>query len=149
MTFHIREDNAPDVVEAPGFTPALVALFEQFNTLGASLLEATALRIGLPINHLRDQMGNSLLRAAYYPGRPDEGDAVICGARHRDINMLTILLAQEEGLELEYEGRMIPVTITDPNALVVNCALMLEHLTNGRFRAGWHQVRRRAGVSRR
>ncbi|MDB5245254.1 MAG: oxidoreductase [Parcubacteria group bacterium] len=148
-TFHIRRGHAPYVYEIPSFTHWLYVMLEEFEKLSIPLLKATALSLGLEKEALSSQMGNGLLRAAHYGANdPNDKNPPPGAGAHTDINVLTILLAPQAGLELWYEDTWVPITINDPNTLIINCGDMLEHFTNGHYKSGLHRVVPTPGVAR-
>lgn len=141
--------------EIAGFRETFTELFAQFDKVGARVLEAIAVNLGLE-RHWFDpaiEEGNSVLRLLHYPpvGK-DAGGAIRAGA-HEDINLITLLLgAQEAGLELlGKDGRWLSVAPPE-GALVVNIGDMLQRLTNHVLPSTTHRVRNpngeRAGHSR-
>lgn len=152
--FHVLEDNMIDVPEVPDFLEINKALFGEFQRVYNRLLDAVALSLDLEEDYFRDQTGNSLLRILHYPAQDDpqtsderieevtRGGNVngMCASRHTDINMLTLLLARQPGLELLHQGTWKKMLISDPDVLIVNCGDMLEHLTNGLYGSGEHRV---------
>ena len=146
-------DNVwPDYPE--GFKETFLALYAEFDRVGAKLLAAIARHLGLApdwfVEPVRD--GNSVLRLLHYPPVPPDAPGVRAGA-HEDINLITLLLgAEEAGLQLlDRDGRWLPV---DPpaGALVVNVGDMLQRLTNHVLPSTTHRVvnppPERRGVSR-
>lgn len=134
-----------------GFNSMTSRLFLQFNQNYLLLLQAIAESLDMPTDYFDKKAGNSIFRAIDYP--PMENPLVddeaatkggnitgMCATKHTDINMLTLLEAREPGLQLWHDLQWIPVTITEPNVIVVNCGDMLEHLTNGIYRSGLHRV---------
>ena len=83
--------------------------------------------------------GNSLMRLLHYPKNPPK-DAIWGGA-HTDINFFTILpRATARGLQvLNAEGNWIDVIVPD-GAFIINCADMLENLSNGYYKSSVHRV---------
>src|SRR5690606_22522174 len=152
--FHVLEDHMIEVPEVPEFSLVNEALFREFQRVYHILLRAVALSLDLPENYFVEKTGDSLLRVLHYPAhdnptaedeRVEEltpgGNVVgMCASRHTDINMLTLLLARQAGLQLLYHGKWLPMLISDPNILIVNCGDMLQHLTGGRYRSGEHRV---------
>ncbi|MDB4991912.1 MAG: hypothetical protein JWL75_157 [Parcubacteria group bacterium] len=156
---HMRDGQMPFVEEVPGLNVYLSHLSVNFQLVTRMLLQGVALSLDLPEYHFDPLLKNSLLRALHYPANdhPTEhesdliegGNAIgMCAAPHTDINMLTLLLAREPGLELWHEGQWMPITITDSNSLIVNGADMLRHLTGGRYKSGLHRVICKPGVAR-
>ncbi|HWB28095.1 MAG TPA: 2-oxoglutarate and iron-dependent oxygenase domain-containing protein [Chitinophagaceae bacterium] len=144
-------NDIPFVKEIPAFTPACMRLFDEFRKVSVTLYRATALSLGLPENYFDDKEGNSVMRAIHYPAHEsplaDDGEATaggnyagMCASKHTDINMITLLLARERGLELWHGNTWAPITITNPNVLIVNCGDMLEYVTGGRYKSGLHRV---------
>ncbi len=144
-------DEIPFVSEIPAFTPACMALFDEFRKVSLTLFQATALSLNLPEDYFDKKEGNSAMRAIHYPAHEnplaDDGEinaggnyAGMCASKHTDINMITLLLAREPGLELWHKNHWVPIIITNPNMLIVNAGDMLEHLTGGRYKSGLHRV---------
>lgn len=160
--FHVPEDHVVDVAEVPHFSANNRALFRTFDECYDILLEAVASSLGLHSDFFSERAGNSLLRVLHYPANenPQNEDARVeevtpggnvvgmCASRHTDINMLTLLLARDPGLQLMHNGQWLPIHISDPDLLIVNCGDMLEHLTGGRYRSGEHRVVCEPGIER-
>lgn len=150
--FHVYPNDTPNVSEYQAFKYHVDTMWYQFNALANHIMES----IAICINEDKDffetkESGYSILRGIHYPTSEnplqDENDFTpggnalgMCASKHTDINMITLLLAKEAGLQLFYENQWFPVTITDPNVLIVNVGDMLEHLTNGEFVSGLHRV---------
>ncbi|HVX48972.1 MAG TPA: 2OG-Fe(II) oxygenase family protein [Chitinophagaceae bacterium] len=144
-------NDIPFVKELPAFTPACMTLFDEFRKVSITLYRATALSLKLPEDYFDKKEGNSIMRAIHYPAHDapvaDDGGVNhggnyigMCASKHTDINMITLLLAREPGLELWHNNRWAPITITNPNMLIVNCGDMLEYITGGRYKSGLHRV---------
>ncbi|KND50030.1 MAG: Oxidoreductase [Parcubacteria bacterium C7867-008] len=157
--WHTHKGECPDVEELPSFTLTQQMLYEEFTRVYRLVMQGVALSLGLPGNHFDFLEGDSLTRALHYPAHdnPQDDDAAIrrggnivgmCAAAHTDINMLTLLLAREPGLQLWHEGEWMSAHITNPNVLIVNVGDMLEHLTGGRYRSGKHRVVCQPGLER-
>lgn len=153
--------DIPFVKELPAFTPACMQLFAEFRKVSMQLYAATALSLGLQEDYFEAKEGNSIMRAIHYPANDtvtdndDEAEAIaggnyigLCASKHTDINMITLLLAREPGLELWHHNQWAPITITDPNLLIVNGGDMLQHLTGGRYKSGLHRVVCQKGIER-
>jgi isopenicillin N synthase-like dioxygenase len=130
--------------DAPaGFRAAALDLYRALDELGARLLEAIALDLGLERDWFADKVdrGNSILRAIHYPPIADAPEGAVRAARHEDINLITLLIgSKEQGLEiLTREGQWVPVT-TLPGSIVVNVGDMLQRLTNHVYPSTTHQV---------
>jgi isopenicillin N synthase-like dioxygenase len=149
--FQIGKDRTVNVLEIPRFERVTRLLFDGFRDKSLVLLEAIALSLGLQSSYFSEKEGNSIMRAIEYPANEnplaDDGVATaggnvigMCASKHTDINMITLLEAQEEGLQLWYKNSWLPITITDPDVIVVNAGDMLQHLTGGRYISGLHRV---------
>jgi isopenicillin N synthase-like dioxygenase len=128
--------------EIPGFPATMQALFAAFDAVGARILSAIAIDLGLPANWFDDAVrdGNSILRLLHYPPVAPDADGIRSGA-HEDINLITLLLgAEEAGLELRTrEGKWLAVD-PPPGVLVVNVGDMLQRLTNHVLPSTSHRV---------
>jgi isopenicillin N synthase-like dioxygenase len=128
--------------EVPGLKETFLALYAEFDRVGARLLSAIALYLGLApdwfVEPVRD--GNSVMRLLHYPPVSPEAPGVRAGA-HEDINLITLLLgAEEAGLELlDRDGRWLAVNPPE-GALVVNVGDMLQRLTNHVLPSTTHRV---------
>jgi isopenicillin N synthase-like dioxygenase len=126
----------------PEFKAVFTELFAEFDRVGAQLLSAIALYLGLAsdwfVEPVRD--GNSVLRLLHYPPISADASGIRAGA-HEDINLITLLLgAEEAGLQLlDRDGQWLAV---DPpaGALVVNVGDMLQRLTNHVLPSTTHRV---------
>lgn len=125
-----------------GFRETFADLYAEFDRVGAQLLSAIALYLGLderwfdgPIHN-----GNSVLRLLHYPPVSPDAPGIRAGA-HEDINLITLLLGAEEGgLELkDRDGNWLPV-VPPPGALAINVGDMLQRLTNHRLPSTSHRV---------
>lgn len=125
-----------------GFKETFLALFDEFDRVGARLLSAIARHLGLAPDWFVKPVenGNSVLRLLHYPPVSADAPGVRAGA-HEDINLITLLLgAEEAGLELlDRDGRWLPVA-PPPDALVVNVGDMLQRLTNHVLPSTTHRV---------
>lgn len=128
--------------EVPGFKETFLALYAEFDRVGAKLLSAIARYLGLTpdwfVEPVRD--GNSVMRLLHYPPVSADAPGVRAGA-HEDINLITLLLgAEEAGLELlDRDGRWLAVA-PPQGALVVNVGDMLQRLTNHVLPSTTHRV---------
>lgn len=124
------------------FQPVLTQVYAEFDRVGAQLLSAIALYLGLDkdwfVEPVRD--GNSVLRLLHYPPVSPDAPGVRAGA-HEDINLITLLLgAEEAGLQLlDRAGNWLAI---DPpqGAMVVNVGDMLQRLTNHKLPSTTHRV---------
>jgi len=134
--------------EAQGFREHGYALYEALDALGARVLSALALHIGLPEDWFADKTdcGNSILRPIHYPPIAAPADSIesLPNARagaHEDINLITLLVgASAAGLEVESRaGEWVPFT-AEADTIVVNIGDMLQRLTNHVYPSTTHRV---------
>jgi len=127
----------------PDFRPTFLELYARFEQVGATILSAIALHLGLPERWFDATVenGNSVLRLLHYPPVPAEAQGAVRAAPHEDINTITLLLgAEEAGLQLlARSGEWLEVA-PPPGALVVNIGDMLQRLTAGRLPSTTHRV---------
>ncbi|MES2291176.1 MAG: 2-oxoglutarate and iron-dependent oxygenase domain-containing protein [Pseudomonadota bacterium] len=142
---HPYSDHMPPNVwpEKPAeFRAIFSELFAEFDRVGAKLLSAIALYLGLDrdwfVGPVHD--GNSVLRLLHYPPVSAEAPGIRAGA-HEDINLITLLLgAEEAGLQLlDRDGNWLSID-PPPGALVVNVGDMLQRLTNHVLPSTTHRV---------
>jgi len=129
--------------EVPGFREYGYGLYKALDDLGARVLRALALHIGLPEHWFDDKIdhGNSILRPIHYPPIEEEEIPNVRAGAHEDINFITLLVgASAAGLEiLTKEGTWLPIT-TQGDAIVVNIGDMLQRLTNHVYPSTTHRV---------
>ncbi|MDI1296050.1 MAG: 2-oxoglutarate and iron-dependent oxygenase domain-containing protein [bacterium] len=128
--------------DMPHFRTVFTKLYAEFDRVGAELLSAIALYLGLPERWFDGPIdqGNSILRLLHYPPVSAQAPGIRAGA-HEDINLITLLLGAEEGgLELkDRAGNWLPV-VPPPGALAINVGDMLQRLTNYRLPSTSHRV---------
>lgn len=128
---------------ADEFKQQVSAYYAQASDLGRRLFRAFALALQLDENFFDDQLQHppSQLRLIHYPFNPDAKDQLGIGA-HTDYECFTLLLPTSDGLEvLNGDNQWIDAPVI-PGALVVNIGDMMEILSNGRFQATAHRVRK-------
>lgn len=129
--------------EVPGFREKGYALYTALGGLGARVLSALALHIGLPEHWFDDRIesGNAILRAIHYPPITSPDIPNVRAGAHEDINLITLLVgASEGGLEVKTrKGEWLPIT-TEGDAIVVNIGDMLQRLTNHVYPSTTHRV---------
>jgi isopenicillin N synthase-like dioxygenase len=124
------------------FRAVFTDLYAEFDRVGANLLSAIALYLGLDEQWFETPVrdGNNVLRLLHYPPVSPDAPGIRAGA-HEDINLITLLLgAEEAGLQLlGPDGEWLAV---DPpkGALVVNVGDMLQRLTNHALPSTTHRV---------
>ncbi len=142
---HRYEESMPPNVwpdRPAGFRDTFTRLYAELDRVGAQLLSAIAVHLGLAPDWFdaRIAEGNSVLRLLHYPPVSPDAPGVRAGA-HEDINLITLLLgAEEAGLQLlDRDGQWLAI---DPprGALVVNVGDMLQRLTNHVLPSTTHRV---------
>ena len=128
--------------EIDGFRETFSALYAEFDRVGARVLSAIAIYLGLEPHWFDSRIkdGNSILRLLHYPPVSADASGIRAGA-HEDINLITLLLgAEEAGLQLlTRSGEWIDVN-PPPSALVINVGDMLQRLTNHVLPSTSHRV---------
>ncbi len=140
-----REVMPPNLwpVEVPGLHERGYALYQALDALGARVLSALALHIGLPEHYFADKTdsGNSILRPIHYPPITADDIPNVRAGAHEDINLITLLVgASAAGLEVKSKhGEWVPFT-SDADTIVVNIGDMLQRLTNHVYPSTTHRV---------
>ncbi|WP_036167995.1 isopenicillin N synthase family dioxygenase [Noviluteimonas dokdonensis] len=145
-----RDHHCADVMQAnlwpdeiPEFREVGYGLYQSLDTLGAQVLSALALHIGLPENYFVDKTnyGNSILRPIHYPPITTPDIPNVRAGAHEDINLITLLVgASAAGLEVKSRtGEWVPFT-SDADTIVVNIGDMLQRLTNHVYPSTTHRV---------
>lgn len=129
--------------EVEGFRAQGYALYQALDALGAQVLAALALHIGLPEHWFADKTdcGNSILRPIHYPPITAGDIPNVRAGAHEDINLITLLVgASAAGLEVRSkQGEWVPFT-ADADTIVVNIGDMLQRLTNHVYPSTTHRV---------
>jgi len=130
----------PDMAD---FQPSVSAYYQAGIELAKVLFRGFALALGLDEEFFDDRLRRppNQLRLIHYPYDPDAEDREGIGA-HTDYECFTLLLPTADGLEvLNGRGEWINAPVI-PGSLVVNIGDMMEVLSNGRFVATTHRVRK-------
>jgi isopenicillin N synthase-like dioxygenase len=146
----VRDEKYADVMpanvwpdEVPEFRERALALYGALDALGARVLAALALHIGLPEQYFADKTdnGNSILRPIHYPPITADDIPNVRAGAHEDINLITLLVgASAAGLEVKSKhGEWVPFT-SDADTIVVNIGDMLQRLTNHVYPSTTHRV---------
>jgi isopenicillin N synthase-like dioxygenase len=129
--------------EAPRLREVGYSLYQALDQLGAHVLAALALDIGLPETYFADKIdnGNSILRPIHYPPITTPDIPNVRAGAHEDINLITLLVgASAAGLEvLSRKGEWVPFT-ADADTIVVNIGDMLQRMTNHVYPSTTHRV---------
>jgi isopenicillin N synthase-like dioxygenase len=138
-------DMAPNLwpAEVPEMREYGYGLYSALDALGAQVLAALALHIGLPEDWFADKtdQGNSILRPIHYPPITTPDVPNVRAGAHEDINLITLLVgASAAGLEvLSRKGEWVPFT-ADADTIVVNIGDMLQRYTNHVYPSTTHRV---------
>ncbi len=129
--------------EVPEFCEVGYGLYDALDALGAQVLAALALHIGLAEDWFADKTnsGNSILRPIHYPPITTDDIPNVRAGAHEDINLITLLVgASAAGLEVRSrQGQWVPFT-ADADTIVVNIGDMLQRLTNHVYPSTTHRV---------
>ena len=146
-----RPLHGPNLFPAsvPDLRPAVLGWIDAMVDLGAALLRAVALGLGLPAGWFAHHVTSEptvLFRIFRYP--PDPETAQWGVAEHTDYGLLTILATDDhDGLQVHAPTGWIDVP-SDPGVFVVNLGDMLDRMTEGRYRSTPHRVRNTSGTER-
>ncbi len=140
---HLMMPNI-NVLEVPGWSEYVDAMFGAFDHLGKRILRAVAIYLGLDRNFFENKVneGNSILRLLHYPPvGPEATPGAIRAGAHGDINVITLLLgADEPGLQLlDKQGNWQNV-FAPKGCLAINVGDMLARLTNDKLPSSIHRV---------
>lgn len=131
----------PDEIE--DFRAKGYALYQALDELGARVLSALALHLGLREHWFTEKTdsGNSILRPIHYPPITADNIPNERAGAHEDINLITLLVgASASGLEVKSrKGEWVPFT-ADADTIVVNIGDMLQRLTNHVYPSTTHRV---------
>ncbi len=131
------------VAEAPEFLRLGRELYEAFEKAGGHLLRAIGIHLSIG-EHYFDRhihLGNSILRAIFYPPISVEPKSAIRAEQHEDINLITLLVgASAGGLQLLTKENKWMEIIPEEGEIVINVGDMLQRLTNNYLKSTTHRV---------
>ena len=129
--------------EMPGFREDVSAYYRHLSDIGGQIFCAFALALGLEEDHFDAHRRNppSQLRLIHYPFDSSAQDRPGIGA-HTDYECFTLLFATAGGLQiLDRNGDWVDVPLMD-GAMIMNIGDMMEILSNGRYVATTHRVKK-------
>lgn len=129
--------------DMPGFRGDVLAYYRQVTRIGSQLFRAFALALGLEEDHFDPVLRHppSQLRVIHYPLDPTAQDRPGIGA-HTDYECFTLLFATGPGLQvIDKQGRWADVPPID-GTLIMNIGDMMEVMSNGRYVATRHRVKK-------
>lgn len=128
---------------APQFKEQVLAYYQHIKAIGHQLFKAFALALELEEDYFDAHLKHapSQLRLIHYPFNPNAEDQFGIGA-HTDYECFTLLFPTAEGLQvLDKQGEWIDIPLIE-NTMVMNIGDMMEILSNGRYLATKHRVKR-------
>lgn len=129
--------------EMPGFREDVQAYYAHVTCIGRQLFRAFALALGRGEDHFEPHLQNppSQLRLIHYPFNPSAEDRPGIGA-HTDYECFTLLFATAPGLQIvDGHGQWLDVPPID-GTMTMNIGDMMEILSNGRYVATRHRVKK-------
>lgn len=125
------------------FKEQVLAYYQHIKAIGHQLFKAFALALELEEDYFDAHLKHapSQLRLIHYPFNPNAEDQFGIGA-HTDYECFTLLFPTAEGLQvLDKQGEWIDIPLIE-NTMVMNIGDMMEILSNGRYLATKHRVKR-------
>lgn len=133
--------------DMPGFRDDVQAYYDHVMGIGRQLFRGFALALGLPEDHFEAHLQNppSQLRLIHYPfdasADADAEDRPGIGA-HTDYECFTLLFATAPGLQIvDRQGGWVDVPLIE-GTMIMNIGDMMEILSNGRYVATRHRVKK-------
>lgn len=117
--------------------------YQHIKTIGQQIFQSFALALGLDEHYFDAHISKapSQLRLIHYPYNADIQDKEGIGA-HTDYECFTLLLPTAPGLQvLTKSGQWIDIPLLE-NTLIMNIGDMMEILSNGRYLATKHRVKK-------
>lgn len=129
--------------DMPGFQEDVLAYYRHVTGIGRRLFGAFALALGLKEQYFDRLLRHppSQLRMIHYPLDPTAEDRPGIGA-HTDYECFTLLFATASGLQIvDKQGAWVDVPLID-GTMIMNIGDMMEIMSNGRYVATRHRVRK-------
>lgn len=129
--------------EMPGFREDVQAYYRHVTGIGGQLFRAFALALGLDEHHFDAHVRHppSQLRLIHYPFDATAQDRPGIGS-HTDYECFTLLFATAPGLQIiDKQGQWIDVPLVE-GTMILNIGDMMEILSNGRYIATRHRVKK-------
>ena len=127
----------------PQFKTHVQNYYQHIKEIGHQLFHAFALALGLEEDYFDAHLKHapSQLRLIHYPYHAEAIDSSGIGA-HTDYECFTLLFPTAEGLQvLNKNGEWIDIPLIE-NTLIMNIGDMMEILSNGRYLATKHRVKK-------
>jgi len=127
----------------PGFREDVTAYYRHLTNIGRQLFRAFALALGLDEDHFDLHLTHppSQLRLIHYPFDASAEDRPGIGA-HTDYECFTLLFATAPGLQIiDRHGQWVDVPLL-ADTMIMNIGDMMEILSNGRYLATKHRVKK-------
>ncbi|WP_111895482.1 isopenicillin N synthase family dioxygenase [Acinetobacter sp. MB5] len=127
----------------PDFKTHVSNYYQHIKAVGQQIFQSFALALGLDEHYFDAHISKapSQLRLIHYPFHADAQDQDGIGA-HTDYECFTLLLPTASGLQvLNKQGQWIDIPLLE-NTLVMNVGDMMEILSNGRYLATKHRVKK-------
>lgn len=138
--------------QLPEFSEDAITYYNALSNLGAEMLRAMALGLGLPENRFEEYFRKPICQISlmYYPSLPEgAGNEIKNLSAHTDEGPV-VILAQGEvgGLEVKnLDGEWLAAPPV-PGAFTVNIGNMMMWWSNGRFKSTLHRVRNTSSQER-
>lgn len=129
--------------EMPGFREDVQAYYQHVTAIGGQLFRAFALALGLDETYFDAHLRHppSQLRLIHYPYDATAEDRPGIGA-HTDYECFTTLFATAPGLQIvDKRGQWTDVPLVE-DTMIMNIGDMMEILSNGRYVATRHRVKK-------
>jgi len=128
--------------EVENFRSHVMESSELLNEISYQVLRALAIFAKVPADIFRPLIHNgwSMHRLMQYPANPKAVPGTIRVLPHRDVTVLSFLMAgNNNGLEVLHHKKWLPVT-TEQQDLLVSASEILEILTGGFYKSCYHRV---------